>query len=745
MSLCATVSLLFCFLARSTGLRENIAAVIEQKEDFVKWLSKEAARLHENRLIEVEYCSCALHTCSYDYIAEECHTDLLNYSAMCGFNCEGRKLNYRNSVIFTPSQVDIRNLTTEEKVSVCAFQSFGNLLRDLYPNDVVTPTYFGMKNGVCRLWPAIARLHTPDGDPSLDGCRYFDPTVRPWYTASSTGPKNIIFVIDHSESMNELRVYRNTSKWEDTVDAISVMIDTLGITDYFNVVTFAEKATEVWKETNLVQATNEHKRAVLKALTEHESPQTLNGSNFTAAFSKAFDLLTKGCKKENCSACETVIVFLTDGKDQTRSGGLRPSEITSAIEERQKEFKNAFGTRASIFTYSLGVYAEDSVLKQIACQNNGSNFFIRDDENVLSILKEYYLFFAGRVSDRVVWSEPYVDDITGANITSVATPVYTTGANGTLQEFLGVVGHDVFLFEFGEDEEESRQEILSRNKESSKCDPLLNGTCQLQIFRNELADGATCVDRFPIEITPKDDPQCFTNGKSFYKRFSALVEWDKARLRCEADGGQLVSIGSDKELEFVASMASDDGSWIGLRRQEEVFSWIDEDLSNLDLDSYYFAIDQNPYPGDCVTVDSRGPIRNLNLTRCENEFSFICKYNKNNSCKGEILNPEDMQGGFFSVPPLGLCSNQNKTDLDLLVYEAASSLDSFDVICPFRKPRTDFEATCCDECQNLNLISVGSDNDSELNSETKALIAITILLGLCIIALVITCVLYRRA
>ena len=52
--------------------------------------------------------------------------------------------------------------------------------------------YFGSHTGAFRMWPAS----------HWDECGKFDPRVRPWYVAASSGPKNIVMILDTSGSMD---------------------------------------------------------------------------------------------------------------------------------------------------------------------------------------------------------------------------------------------------------------------------------------------------------------------------------------------------------------------------------------------------------------------------------------------------------------------------------------------------------------------------------------------------------------
>lgn len=520
--------------------------------------------------------------------------------------------------------------------------------------------------------------------------------------------------------MDQKRPGRTQSKWKEVVNAVTNLISSLSEMDYFNVVTFTDSAKAIWRESHLAQGTSEHKAIVQERLQNFPPPEFGSSSDFSRAFDVAFELLTEACEVDLCSSREKAIIFVTDGKDTSKHDhlSLSTSQILANISNNQAKLETETKRNASIFTFSLGIDTDDSVLRQIACVNSGSWFFIRDEDDVYRTIQNYYLFYAVRESKRVVWVEPYIDDFTNRTATTVAAPVYVTGTNGLSREFLGVVGHDVFLSELGSDEAKVVQELKKQIQQAFMCDPSLDHVCQLQILRNDLAHGATCVDSFPISPSDssRDVPPCFTDGKSFYKRFSSLVDWEEAKERCKADGGELVSIGSNAELEFVASMASEDGTWIGARRNGDDFIWIDENTSALPSTSKYWGLNQpSSLPGTagCMTADRRGPKGNLNSTRCEYHFSFICEYQEPSRCKGDILGPQDRSESFFSVPSLSICSNKKNFAFIRKVESAVKALNTWDVICPFRKPRTDQETICCDNCMELDPLSANEDTTNE--------------------------------
>ena len=54
-------------------------------------------------------------------------------------------------------------------------------------------SYFGAHNGLFRKVPAILQ----------ETCGIYDPRRRPWFVAASSGPKDVVIVIDVSGSMED--------------------------------------------------------------------------------------------------------------------------------------------------------------------------------------------------------------------------------------------------------------------------------------------------------------------------------------------------------------------------------------------------------------------------------------------------------------------------------------------------------------------------------------------------------------
>lgn len=91
--------------------------------------------------------------------------------------------------------------------------------------------YFGSASGVFRTFPARA-WH----DVTAAGCSAFEFRTASWYVSGSTGPKNVIIMLDLSWSMRE------ESRLTVGIAAIAAVLSTLGPSDWFGVVAFNSSA-----------------------------------------------------------------------------------------------------------------------------------------------------------------------------------------------------------------------------------------------------------------------------------------------------------------------------------------------------------------------------------------------------------------------------------------------------------------------------------------------------------------------
>jgi Mg-chelatase subunit ChlD len=88
-------------------------------------------------------------------------------------------------------------------------------------------------------------LGLPDGTfrifPGRHNCSDYDPTERPWYVAASSGPKNIMLVLDTSGSMGT----PTNLKLDLLKKAAKRVVNTLTVRDRIGIVRFSDNATSI--------------------------------------------------------------------------------------------------------------------------------------------------------------------------------------------------------------------------------------------------------------------------------------------------------------------------------------------------------------------------------------------------------------------------------------------------------------------------------------------------------------------
>eukprot|EP00210_Caulerpa_lentillifera_P005936 g5674.t1 len=730
---------------------------MQTKENIVNRIAEEIADLFQRRSSYIRNCQCSRHSCSNDITNFSCTTRLGNVESVCGEDCEGRNINFDCSDVRTPPNTDIRNLSPRVKESICLYSNLEPLMKQLVSEEDSSSLYFGGTDGVMRSYPASPRQRgVENGDAQLGQCRPYDPRIRPWFIGASTRPKDIVFVIDSSGSMNEPvdNAYSAETRWDITRRAVVSMLGTLAAFDYVNVVAFSDSANRIDNTSLLLQGRqNNLDYLVANVRTASADGQT----NFDAGFREAFNILRRACtedrERQSCSECQKVILFLTDGRDTSRTGGISATQMSENIEQYQQDLEQTTSKRAAIFTFSMGESADDSIPRQIACANNGSWSYIGPETDVLTAMNGYYHFLTNAGSgDSPVWTNPYEDDGGLGLITTVAKPVYSRGTRDLDGIFLGVVGLDVLLSNLevpGIEYSDVLEEIIER---SSTCNLTPQTPCQLQVNRNAYANRAICADNISPtnrEASNRMDPTggstCYRGTRKFYKLFTDQVNWNQARQRCESDRGRLVVIESEDELAFVAGMSSPDGSWISARRStsnHRVFEWTDQAVSNslLQTSSASWGVGEpNNFNGveNCVHIDRRGISGNLNDESCATELTFICEYNSSRRCENTVPVPES---GYFEIPPLSACVHEEESLADSGPSSTAEALSSGDVMCPLGEQKNSFDAICCEDCR----ADEEDDDEDDENDDNLVIILGTVLPGAFIIILIVCAIIYRR-
>ncbi|GMH39474.1 hypothetical protein BSKO_07372 [Bryopsis sp. KO-2023] len=696
------VSLLILLAAAQRSPEQILNEFTTRKEGLVESLTAAAELAFKERPLHVESCSCSRHSCANQLGEDAQCFGRLGSSPECG-ECKGTLLDYTQSAVRLAPGTNPKVLTPQVKETLCTFAALNNEFQRL---EVETWSYIGTIDGTFRTYPTRQRLRDPDGEKYFQGCASYDPRIRPWYISASTGPKDVVLLIDTSGSMAGPV---ESPRWRLMRKALLSLLDTFTTADFVNIVSFASEANVLLKGKPLHSASDKNRAKMKNAL---RKVVVNGGTDFNNGFSEAFDLLEAASIEsvnDTSSDCTKIIIFLTDGEDCSlgRTGGEcslsreeGPEQLLANIEKRQAALEKGTRSRALIFTFSMGKDADDSVPKQIACANDGTWSFFEDGDDPLLKLNSYYTFLAAaRYPGRVTWAEPYVDASGLGLITTAAKAVYSPkGENGTSGVQIGVVGHDVMLGELNVTDVVSEDVVSELASLSKTCDDLKLKPCQLQVQRDQSVDHATCPDRLPKRI-------CYEFTRRWYTRMDTLLDWESAQDECKSQEGNLVSIRSDDHLAFAAALAAPRESWIGAKRirftKIHEFEWVDKSVPSINMTSDYWGggepHDAKQAGEECVTVDPRGVKQNMVDENCHNQFSFICEFkSKPAFCSKSFVTVDPRS--FFELPPLDQCRNEEDIISRIRPVAGAKTMEPETALCRLGKEKPIQELLCCEDC-----------------------------------------------
>ncbi|XP_072941852.1 voltage-dependent calcium channel subunit alpha-2/delta-3 isoform X14 [Epargyreus clarus] len=203
--------------------------------------------------------------------------------------------------------------------------------------------YFGSSTGFMRHYPAMKWRADP-----VD---IYDCRTRAWYMEAAASPKDVVILVDRSGSMTGQR--RDIAK-----HVVTNILDTLGNNDFVNVMTFADTVEEVVPcfEDSLVQATLGNLREIKLALDNFE---TMEIANFSAALTRAFELLEIYRNNSGGANCNQAIMLVTDG-------------VPYNYKELFEKYNWKYDTPVRVFTYLIGREVADvREVKWMACANRG--------------------------------------------------------------------------------------------------------------------------------------------------------------------------------------------------------------------------------------------------------------------------------------------------------------------------------------------------------------------------------------
>ncbi|XP_039479767.1 voltage-dependent calcium channel subunit alpha-2/delta-3 isoform X8 [Drosophila santomea] len=269
-------------------------------------------------------------------------------------------------------------------------ENLDQIFRDNYKNDpTLSWQFFGSSTGFMRQFPASK--WRKDVPVDLYDCR-----LRSWYMEAATSPKDIVILMDGSGSMLGQRL-------DIAKHVVNTILDTLGTNDFVNIFTFDKEVSPVVPcfEDTLIQANLGNIRELKEGI-ELFRPKSI--ANYTAALTKAFELLEETKLSSRGAQCNQAIMIIGDGAPENNR------EVFELHNWRDPPYKPV-----RVFTYLIGKeVANWDDIRWMACENQGYYVHLSETAEVREMVLNYIPVMArplvlGRHDHPVIWSQVYAD------------------------------------------------------------------------------------------------------------------------------------------------------------------------------------------------------------------------------------------------------------------------------------------------------------------------------------------------
>ncbi|EDV25350.1 uncharacterized protein TRIADDRAFT_55341 [Trichoplax adhaerens] len=436
-----------------------------------------------------------------------------------------QKVNATRGCVKISDQVDRNSKDIIETVawtSEINKQYIANLKKDNY----LKWQYFGSKFGLSYTFPG-----RPWTTNFVGFTKDYDPRLRPWYIAATSGPKDVVIVIDCGLSMqgNRFKIAKSVAK---------TVLATLTRNDYVNIVCtrfshwdetgkwhFYETTVLGCYKDQLIPASLTNRKSLSNAIDNLKAGGT---SEMKKGFQKAFKLL----RGSHRTGCQSIMIVITDGEKTdgpkvrcspgyyTRSGFV-PGPICrydwEKVVEEIKAQNKITNPKARIFSY-LTASKEESFAGEIACSNQGVMVRLDNTEHLISNMQHYYNYLASSsFHNQITWTAPYLD-ASGLGLTVTLASLVTSGRNEN-NETLGVAGIDVTLAEI--------EDLLQRYEWGTVYSFLIN-TDGEAIFHPRLKPSSELVDD-PIFVSIDQLEMSHGRPKNFTEVRSEMQEGKSGR------------------------------------------------------------------------------------------------------------------------------------------------------------------------------------------------------------------------
>ena len=114
---------------------------------------------------------------------------------------------------------------------------------------------------------------------------------------------------------------------------------------------------------------------------------------------------------------------------------------------------------------------------------------------------------------------------------------------------------------------------------------------------------------------------------SFFRLYQSTVDWNTAKTSCEQQDGYIVSINTESENDFVATLSAGPRTWLGVGpdyHQQECKKWLDG--TNMLYTNWLAGGQPNNWGGNegCIEMNYK-QVEKWNDATCAREKNYICE------------------------------------------------------------------------------------------------------------------------
>lgn len=359
---------------------------------------------------------------------------------------------YNQGIAIDPNRMvhqNVMNTSGDNQFSCWAESILDNSIENLKnsPNATLWQ-YIGWANGQTSFYPAFNWV-TDFGCPNT-----YDPRTRPWYSVAASSPKNLVLVIDISNSSS------NPQKRLDIEKEIAYQfLSRLGIWDFFGLVTYS--TTSNMFRSTLLRATYTN-IDLAKQFVDGISIKSIDTeSNVGNAMEAINNLIISSIDIGETSACHNLVIWLSDGRNTLTT--KNPSDELTKNDLNSHIFPILVSPDGKFIT---------SVAKQLACKSNSTYLTISLEKNVGGVVDRIFsLIASGTIGITIRWSQPYMDYTINTTLITGGLPIYINN-NQQIRTLIGVVGIDLLYDNITNNGQISDAEVIKFLFDNQVCEPL---------------------------------------------------------------------------------------------------------------------------------------------------------------------------------------------------------------------------------------------------------------------------------